>query len=203
MMKDNNWEGTNMIRELVHRSRSVRGFTQRPVTREELESLIAIARETPSTSNVQPLKYYLSCTREDNEKIQPLTVWAGRLRELRLPKEGHCPTAFIVICFDSSIARDPSGFQRDVGIVAQTILLAARDMGLSGCMVGNFVPDRLFDVLGLPDALIPQLVIGLGEPDENIVLTTAKDNQVAYYRDEEGIHYVPKRPLSELIINPA
>lgn len=190
-----------MFEELVHRSRSIRGFTKRRITRAELEKLISIARETPATSNIQPLKYYLSCTEEENQKIQSLTVWAGRLRELHLPKEGHCPTAFVVICFDTSIARDPAAFQRDVGIVAQTILLAANEMGLGGCMIGNFVPARLFDALGLPDALIPQLVIGLGEPDEKVVLTTAADNQVAYYRDEEGTHYVPKRPLSELIVN--
>lgn len=190
-----------MLIDLVEKNRSRRGFTQRPVTREELEGLVATARLTPATSNLQPLKYYLANTPQEVAIIQPLTVWAARLKELALPREGHRPTAFIVICHDTTIAKEPAGFARDVGIVAQTILLAATEKGLGGCMIGNFAPLKLAQALALPDTLIPQLVIGLGEPEEAVELVTAENGDIGYYRDEHDIHYVPKRPLEELIVN--
>ena len=47
-------------------------------------------------------------------------------------------TAFIVICQNTKRGESLVRFQRDVGIAAQTILLAATEMGLGGCMIGNF-----------------------------------------------------------------
>ena len=45
------------------------------------------------------------------------------------------------------------------------------------------------------------LLLGLGVPDEQVVLVDAKAGAVQYYRDENNVHYVPKRPLEELIID--
>lgn len=52
-----------MIRDLVEKSRSWRGYDEsRKITRKELESLVECARLTPSSINMQPLRYYLACT---------------------------------------------------------------------------------------------------------------------------------------------
>jgi len=46
-------------------------------------------------------------------------------------------------------------------------------------------------------------VIALGKPAETIVLEEARNpEEVKYWRDEEGRHHVPKRPLEELIVEP-
>ena len=44
------------------------------------------------------------------------------------------------------------------------------------------------------------LVIALGKPVEKVVIENAKDGDIKYWRDEERVHHVPKRPISELII---
>ena len=42
----------------------------------------------------------------------------------------------------------------------------------------------------------------IGKPDETIVLTDVGPNgETNYYRDENDVHYVPKRSLDDLIIN--
>ena len=189
------------LMELLLRTRSHRGFEQTPVSRAQLEELVAAAQRTCATSNLQPLKYYLSWEEETNARIQPLTHWAGRLSQLQLPREGHRPTAFVVICHDTAAAANPAGFQRDVGIVAEVMLLRATEIGLGGCMIGSFEAAKLAAVLELPDHLQPQLVIGLGVPDDEVILEEAVDGKIAYYRDEKDIHHVPKRPLKEVIIN--
>ena len=189
--------------ELVAKSRSYRGYDpDRRLTREELERFVACARLAPSSVNRQPLKYYLAWEEEQAAAIQPLTGWAAALREHRLPHPGHCPPAFIVICQDTALAPETDRYLKDVGIVAQTMLLAAAEQGLGGCMIGSFPQRKLAEVLHLPEGVLPMLVVAFGKPDETVVLTDAEpDGSVTYYRDENDVHYVPKRRLEDLILN--
>ena len=193
-----------MFLDLVKQARSHRGFRQdRKVTRQELEHLVECARFTPAARNDQVLKYYLAEKPETVAAIQPLTKWAGALAELHLPRKGAEPVAYIVICLDGSLTENPAPYQRDVGIVAQTILLAAAEMGLNGCMIGSFAAGELREKLGLPAAIKPQLLLALGEGTDRIVMTdVGEDGSTTYYRDAEDIHYVPKRTLEQLILNP-
>lgn len=193
-----------MFLDLVKQARSHRGFRQdRKVTRQELEHLVECARFTPAARNDQVLKYYLAEKTETVAAIQPLTKWAGALAELHLPRKGAEPVAYIVICLDGSLAENPAPYQRDVGIVAQTMLLAAAEMGLNGCMIGSFAAGELREKLGLPEAIKPQLLLALGEGTDRIVMTdVGEDGSTTYYRDAEDTHYVPKRTLEQLILNP-
>lgn len=193
-----------MFLDLVKQARSHRGFRQdRKVTRQELEHLVECARFTPAARNDQVLKYYLAEKPETVVAIQPLTKWAGALAELHLPRKGGEPVAYIVICLDGSLAENPAPYQRDVGIVAQTMLLAAAEMGLNGCMIGSFAAGELRETLGLPEAIKPQLLLALGEGTDRIVITdVGEDGSTTYYRDAEDTHYVPKRTLEQLILNP-
>lgn len=193
-----------MFLDLVKQARSHRGFRQdRKVTRQELEHLVECARFTPAARNDQVLKYYLAEKPETVAAIQPLTKWAGALAELHLPRKGAEPVAYIAICLDGSLAENPAPYQRDVGIVAQTMLLAAAEMGLNGCMIGSFAAGELREKLGLPEAIKPQLLLALGEGTDRIVITdVGEDGSTTYYRDAEDTHYVPKRTLEQLILNP-
>lgn len=192
-----------MIRDLVEKSRSWRGYDEsRKVTREELVSLVECARLAPSSINMQPLRYYLASDEETVEAILPYTGWAKALPEAHLPHEGHHPTAFIVICQDLERNKSIETFSRDVGAVAQTMLLAATEMGLGGIMIGSYDEDKIREVLHLPETLPIRLVLAIGKPDEQIVLTEpGPDGSLKYYRDENDVHYVPKRRLEDLLIN--
>lgn len=191
-----------MMKELVKKSRSYRGYDEnRKITREELMELVDCARYAPSSVNRQPFKYLLAYTQEALDKIQPLTGWARALPQLSLPRPGKRPTAFIVICQDTDWDADLKRYLRDVGIVAQTMLLAAVEQGLGGIMIGNFSPEKMAEALELPEHIVPMLVVALGKPDEQIVLTEIEDGEsCAYYRDEQDIHYVPKRKLKDIIL---
>ena len=59
-----------MLRELVERNRSYRRFDQNHIIGEEtLKDLVELARITPSSANLQPLKYLLSFSPESNDFI--------------------------------------------------------------------------------------------------------------------------------------
>ena len=189
--------------KLVRLNRSCRGYDEsRKVTREELLRMVDCARLTASSVNLQPLKYYLAWEPEAVGRIQPLTGWARNLPEMTLPHKGMYPTAFIVICQDRSISDSLARFQKDVGIAAQTILLAAVEMGLGGCMIGNFEARRVKDALELPEELAPMLIVAIGKPAEEIVIREIEPGEpTPYYRDEQDVHYVPKRKLADIVIH--
>lgn len=193
-----------MFKDLVKRNRSYRGYDEsRKITREELLALVDCARYAPSSVNRQPFQYYLACEPDQLAAIQPLTGWARALPEKGLPYPGHRPTAFIVICQNTDWEKDLSRFQKDVGIVAQTMLLAAVETGLGGIMIGNFSPEKIAAALSLPDHLVPLLIVAFGKPDETVVLTEALPGEnLNYYRDENDVHYVPKRRLQDVVVAP-
>lgn len=114
------------FKELVLKNRSYRGYDHsRKVSREELLEMVDCARFAASSVNKQPLKYVLVCEPEKVDRVQPLTKWGRALPDMVLPHPGKEPTAFIVICLDKTISENEKVFTRDMGIVAQTILLAA------------------------------------------------------------------------------
>ena len=189
------------IKELITASRSYRSFDPSfPIDREQLASFVDCARLSPSARNLQPLKFRLVTDQTECDTMLASTRWAGLLADMEIPPKGHAPTAYIVICLDTEIASAPAPFQRDVGITAQSILLAATEAGFGGCMIGSFSADAVKVGLSLPEKLSPQLVLGMGKPDETVELVElSADGSNAYYR-KDGVHYVPKRNLEELIV---
>lgn len=189
-----------MIKDIVKKTRSYRSFDQsHPISHRELAELVDTARLTASSRNMQPLKYRLVYTPEECDVMLPLTGWAAGLKDIKLPPEGHAPTAYIVICGDMTLINNVTPFMRDVGIAAQTIMLAATEQGLGGCMIGSYNAERVSEALSLPEDVSPLLVLALGKPDETVLLTEATDGNVAYYR-EGGVHYSPKRKLEDIIL---
>ena len=188
-----------MIADLVRRNRSCRRFKEnRPVSLDILESLVDLGRLSASAANRQPLKYILSCDPSVNAEIFPCLAWAAYLKDWPGPAEGERPSAYIVILGDTDISTE---FWCDHGIAGQSILLGACEQGLAGCFIGAINREKLRSVLAIPKRYQIMLVIALGEPAEKIVIdATAPDGGIRYWRDENDVHHVPKRPLKEIIL---
>ena len=190
-----------MLKDLLKQNRSYRGYDESVrLTREQLLDMVDCARYAPFSQNFQSFKYVLVHTKEDCDKLQPCTGWARGLPDMTLPHPGHCPTGFIVMCYDNTIGPGVERFWKDVGICAQTILLRATEMGLGGCMIGNFNAGALHDAIGLDEPIHPLLIIAIGKPDEEVILTDVVHGKTGYYRDSEDRHYVPKRALEDLLL---
>ncbi len=191
-----------MLKDLVLKNRSYRGFDEsRKITREELLELVDFARLCPSSVNKQPFKYRLVYDDIEVVALRKIVKWARGLPDLIIPHEGMHPTAFIVICLDKSFGETIERYQKDVGIVAQTMLLAAVEKDLGGCMIGNYSQVAVQEALKLSDTTPALLVVALGKPMEEVVLTEVSlGESVAYYRDENDVHYVPKRKLEDVIL---
>lgn len=189
------------IAELLTKNRSYRRFHQdQPLDEATLVGLVELARLCPSAANRQPLKYTISWEPERNAAVFTHLRWAAALKDWPGPAEGERPTGYVIILGDTRVA---GNFFCDHGIVAQSMLLAAAEQGLGGCMVGSIDRQGLRRTLRIADHLEILLVLALGSPKEAVVLEMDKSpDEVPYWRDADGVHHVPKRPLEELLVRP-
>ncbi len=188
-----------MLRDLIIKNRSYRRFYQDvTVERATLRELVDLARLSASGSNLQALKFRLSSDVDENAKIFACLGWAGYLKDWPGPAEGERPSAYIVILGDKEISQS---FGVNPGIAAQSILLGATEKGLGGCIIGSVDKPKLAQALEISDRYEILLVLALGKPKETVVLeTVGPDGDIKYWRDSQGVHHVPKRPLDEITL---
>ncbi|MDY6324465.1 MAG: nitroreductase family protein [Catonella sp.] len=199
-------KGQNMqedFLDLIKRTRSTRRFKQDVrIENNVLMKLVSVASYCPSAMNKQPMKYIISNSDEMNRKIFENLIWAPYITDWAGPEPGQRPAAYLIMVLDTDIAEKA---EIDSGIQAQSILLCAQSMGISGCMLEKINKQELSKVLELPERYKIQLVIALGVRDEEIVIDPVKDESdgghgIKFYHDEAGRHHVPKRKAEELVL---
>lgn len=88
------------------------------------------------------------------------------------------------------------------GIVSQTIMLSAVEKGYGGCMIGSCKRVEILEAVELdPQRYSLALVLALGKPKEEVrMVPVGEDGSTTYYRDENQVHYVPKRALEDIMV---
>jgi nitroreductase len=185
--------------EIILKNRSYRKFNEKQYVPENvLEALVNYARLSASSGNIQGLKFYISSDPVQNNLIFSTLRWAYYLKDWKGPEEGERPSAYMILLGDKEIHKT---IEVDVGIAAQSILLGAVSLGYGGCMIGSLDRVTLRKKLDIPDRFDIPLVIALGIPNETVrIETMGVEGEIEYWRDDSGVHHVPKRSLQELII---
>jgi len=190
-----------MISDLIKANRSCRRFYRdHPLELATLRALVDLARLSASAANLQPLRYVLSCDDKKNAQIFSCLKWAGYMKDWPGPPEEERPSGYIIILAEAKEGSEWVGY--DVGIASQSILLGAREKGLAGCMLGAINRQKLTDELNISKQFKILLVIAVGKPMEKAVIeTVGQDNNIRYWRDQNGVHHVPKRKLEDIVID--
>ncbi|MBU1369624.1 MAG: nitroreductase family protein [Bacteroidetes bacterium] len=186
------------LTELVKRNRSYRKFDHNyTIAYDDLLKMVDLARLTPSSKNMQPLKYLVVHDSPDEKYVFSHLKWAWYLKEWSGPSPEERPSAYIIMLLDTSL-NDRADF--DAGIAAQTILLAATEMGLGGCIIRTLNRYELAKYFMLEPHLEILLVIALGKPTQQVIIDEMDaSGSTAYFTDDENRHHVPKRNLKEII----
>jgi len=150
--------------EAIRSRRSVRTFTNQPVSDEEVMKLIDAARWAPSAGNIQPweftvvrdpeIKRELSAAALDQTFIKEapvvIVVCANQLRSAR----GYGSRGVNLYCL------------QDTAAATQNMLLAAYALGLATCWIGAFQEEEAKKVLKIPNGVRPIAIIPVGHPAE-------------------------------------
>ena len=162
--------------KLLQSHRSIRKFTRDPVSDEVIESIIRSGMSAATSSNLQGTTVIRIRKPETRDAIAKL---AGG--------QSYVSTAavFLVWCADlhrSAVACELGGGTLsggmtehfmiatiDVAIAAQSAVVAAESLGLGICYIGGIRndPQRVADLLLLPDQTYPAFGMCIGWPDQD------------------------------------
>lgn len=152
------------VLENIASRKSVRSYTDEPVCREDIETLLKAAMAAPSAMNRQPWEFIVIDNRDT------LDALAGKLRHAKMLKEA--PLA-IVVCAETMITlRDGQVvenmfWEHDASAATENLLLAAEAMGLGAVWTAASDPERsaiVCEALGITGTVKPLCVVPIGHP---------------------------------------
>lgn len=147
------------FKEVVKSRYSCKKYSDRQVEPEKLQAILEAGRLAPTAKNLQEQHVYVLQSADALAKIDAVT-----------PCRYGAPTV-LVVAFDSSNVFTYPGGKRDSGaedsaIVATHMILAAADEGIDSCWVNFFDPEKLSEILGLPENEEVLMVMDLGYASE-------------------------------------
>ena len=143
------------FKEVVKNRYSCKKYSGRKVEAEKLAAILEAGRVAPTAKNLQEQHVYVVQSEEMLAKIDGVT-----------PCRYGAPTV-VVVAFDKNNVFTYPGGKRDSGvedatIVATHMILAATDEGVDSCWVNFFDPEKMEEVLGLPENEEILMVMDLG-----------------------------------------
>ena len=139
--------------EAIRTRRSIRTFTEKPVSREIIEQVIDGARLAPSANNVQPWEFVVVTDQTTRESIANTTDYGKFI--------AHAPVCIAVFCKDTNTKY----YLEDGCAATENILVGAWALGLSSCWVAGdkkHYVEEISTILGVPDSykLVSLLALG-------------------------------------------
>jgi nitroreductase len=183
--------------DAILKRRSIRRFTRDRVDRDVLIELVDFARLAPSTLNYQALEFVVIDEVKTVDEMFNNVKLALFLPEDQRPTFDVRPAAYIIVLADTDVMK--KDFERDVGAAAENILLGAVARGLGGVLMWSVDRDAVRGLLSVPERYVIDSAIALGHPAEEAVAVEPKGDDLRYYRNERGVHSVPKRALETVL----
>ncbi|HNX91275.1 MAG TPA: nitroreductase family protein [Candidatus Omnitrophota bacterium] len=154
--------------ELVKKRRSVRDFSDKSISRDDLSACIEAARYAPSACNSQPWRFIViddpQILHEISDKaisgIHKMNSFASKAK------------AMIVILSErqklipgiGSTIQQTDFKLTDIGIACSHLVLGAQDLGIGTCILGWFNKKELKKILSITGTARIELLIAMGYP---------------------------------------
>ncbi|NLD50386.1 MAG: nitroreductase family protein [Clostridiaceae bacterium] len=162
--------------EAILNRRSIRKYTDKPVTEEDIRCLLQAAMSAPSAGNQQPWHFVIIRDRSILLKITEVHPYSQMLAQAQ---------AAILVCGDESLEKHKGYWVQDCSASTENILIAAQEKGLGTVWLGVHPNEErkagIKKILGIPDNITPFSIVSIGYPAEK------KEPSNRY--NEERIHY--------------
>ena len=150
------------LKEALLRRRSIRKFTDQPVTDAEIDALMHAAMSGPSACNKQPWAFYAVTGAQKLDALRGATHFSRMAAPLA-----------VVVCGDlnRALPRELAAYWvQDCSAATQNILLRATVLGLGAVWCGVHPQPRaeknVAEALDLEETLVPLNIIWIGHPAE-------------------------------------
>jgi nitroreductase len=156
--------------DIILSRRSIRKYTDKPVSDEMMTSLLEAGMAAPSSRNLKPWHFVAVTSRETLDRLAEAHPHGKML---------FTATAAIAVCGQIDIS--PDYWIQDCSAATENILVAAAALGLGTCWLGMHPrEDRLEavgSVLGIPDGIGILSLIAVGHPAEEKEARTQYDGE--------------------------
>ena len=153
------------IPELIKERRSIRAFSDRQISDEDVEVLVEAACWAPSAGNRQPWEFVV--VRDEKNKRRLVEAAHGQ------SFIAEAPVVFVV-CADPGRSAARYGRRgaelyclQDTAAAVQNLLLTATANGLGACWVGAFDEEKAAEIVAAPKGVRPVAIIPVGYPAES------------------------------------
>lgn len=141
--------------------RSIRKFTDEPVTDADIDAVLRAAMAAPSAFNQQRWRFIVVREPARLAHLSKATPYAGSLAGAAVG---------IVVCGDTTDERTPGYWVVECAAATENALLAANALGLGAVWLGVAMYDERIgnvrEILALPDHISPLAMIAIGHPAE-------------------------------------
>jgi nitroreductase len=145
------------ILKAIHERRSVRQFTDAPVSRDLIMTAIEAASWAPSGLNNQPWRFAIIWDKPLQEALAGLTRYSDIL---------NSASVLIPVFLDKEASYDYTKDCQAVGACLQNLLLSLHSMKLGAVWIGEILKnkERIIEILKLPERLELMAVVAVGHP---------------------------------------
>lgn len=155
--------------EAVRNRRSIRNYTDKTVTAEQIQEIIEISRYAPSWKNSQTAKYYVILNQELKNQIAEQGTCDFSKNKMNIQ---NAPCLVVLTTVNGIAGYDPDGSfttskgthwqSFDAGIACQTFCLTAYEKGLGTLIMGIYDEEKIKKLLNLPDSESISALIAVG-----------------------------------------
>lgn len=147
---------------------SIKKYTNEKIMPDTLERILDAGMRAPSAKNRQPWRF-IACT-EDSIRSKIMDASYG---------QEHVGSAPVIIaaCTTNIEYKMPNGqdsYPIDIAIAVSFMMIQARAEKLGACVVTTYNEEDIKDLLSVPYSMRVVMLLLLGHPDENPILTKRK-----------------------------
>ena len=145
--------------EAIMGRRSIRAYTDEPVTDEQVETILRAAMAAPSAGNQQSWRFIVVRDAEKRAELAQATPYSRMVAE--------APVAFVV-CGDTRDEKHPGYWVQDCSAAIENALVAIHAIGLGAVWIGGHPVSERVDnirrICRIPEGVVPMSMIALGHP---------------------------------------
>lgn len=162
--------------------RSIRKYTEEPVSDEDIRTILDAGRWAPSGLNNQPWKFIVIRNNETMQELAGCTHYSKIIQDAPL---------LIAIYLDTETMYNRTKDIQAIGAAIQNMLLACCDLNLGAVWLGEILnnADKVNLILSCPESLELMAVLAIGKPADSGKEPSRKDLNGITYSEKYGVSF--------------
>ncbi len=145
----------------IFKRRSIRKYTDKEITKEDIKKLLEAAMCAPSANNIRPWHFVVVRDKAMLEKLSKTHQYAYMVKDADVA---------IVVCGDYTLHSHKDYWALDCSAATENILIEVEELELGAVWVAVYPREvrinHVREILKLPENILPLCIVSIGHPAE-------------------------------------